>query len=116
LPDRTDREAPKTAPTDPARRALADAYQAEQRHRIVEAAGIDPSTLSAQAHRILNWLSDWDDWTTGGIVELLQAARTAAQVAEHRDLIQQRVDALRESEARTAAAIARYDDRWGVDL
>jgi hypothetical protein len=112
LPNRTD----QGAPADPARGALADAYQSEQRRRIVEAAGIDPSKLSAQAQRILNWLSDWDDWTTGGVVELLQAARTAAQVAEHLYLIQQKVDALRESEARTAAAVARYDDRWGVDL
>jgi hypothetical protein len=112
VPDPTD----QPAPFDHEQRALAAAYRSDQRRRIVDAAGIDPSKLSVQAQRILNWLSDWDDWTTGGIVELLQAARTAAQVTEHRDLIQQKVDALREAEARTTAAITRYDHRWGVDL
>jgi hypothetical protein len=105
LPDRTDQAGPQPAPFDPARAALAAAYQSAQRRRIVEAAGIDPTRLSEQAQRILNWLSDWDDWTTGGVVELLQAARTAAQVGT-----------LREAEARTAAAITRYDKCWDVDL
>jgi hypothetical protein len=60
------------------RRTLLAAREADQRRQIVEAAGIDPSRLSEQGQRILNWLAEWDDWTTGGIVELLQAARAAA--------------------------------------
>jgi transposase len=66
------------------RRTLQAAYEAGRRRQIIEAAGIDPSKLSEQGQRILNWLAEWDDWTTGGIVELLQAARaTALALHEH---------------------------------
>jgi hypothetical protein len=90
------------------------AREAEYRRQIVEAAGIDPTTLSEQGQRILRWLGQWDDWTTGGIVELLQAARTAAQIAIHADTVDRKRAAFRESVARTDAAIARYDEQWGM--
>jgi hypothetical protein len=74
-------------------------------------AGIDLDKLSIQDQRILGWLCGWDDWTIEGPVEILSATRTAAQVAVHRDAIDRKVEPLRESEAATEAALARYDNR-----
>ena len=51
---------------------------ARYRHRLVTAGGFDPENLSEQAQRILRWLTDWDDPTIAGLVELLEATRRAA--------------------------------------
>ena len=85
---------------------------ARYRHRLVTAGGFDPDDLSEQAQRILRWLTDWDDWTVDGVAEMLTAARTAAaEVAAHRETIDRKFEALRESDASVAAAITRYDER-----
>jgi hypothetical protein len=90
---------------------LQEANEARQRHRLVAAAGIDADKLPAQAQRTLVWLSGWDDPTIDGLVEILLAARTAAEVAAHREVIDSKVAALRESEAATGAALVRFDEQ-----
>jgi hypothetical protein len=92
-------------------RQLQDASEARQRHRLVEATGINPETLPAQAQRTLAWLSGWDTPTIDGLVEILLAVRTAAQIAVHQEAVDGKVTALRESEAATEAALARYDEK-----
>lgn len=61
------------------RRAELAVIEAGYRHRIVAAAGIDPDDLSEQGRRILRWLSQWDDWTVGGLEEILTATCAASQ-------------------------------------
>jgi hypothetical protein len=63
-----------------ARRELS---RAKRRHRILTAAGVDVEDLSEDGRRILEWLADWDEPTTDGIVELVVATRASA-VDEHR--------------------------------
>lgn len=87
-----------------------EARMARYRHQLVTAGAFDPDELSEQAQRILRWLTDWDDWTVDGIAEMLAATRTAAQ-AVHRQSIDRKVGALRESEAAVEAALTRYDER-----
>jgi hypothetical protein len=96
------------------RRQAREARRASFRRRLVAAAGIAPDALSLQARRVLDWLAEWDEPTTDGLVEILGTVRTAAQVTEHRAEIDHKVAALRRSEAATEAALARYDDRWGA--
>lgn len=100
--------------TDARHRQEREAVEALYYRRIVDTAGIDPNKLSDQGQRILRWLSEWDDWTTGGVVEILTAARTAAQMAEHRAGIAHRLDALRQSEAAPAGATDADGRRWGI--
>jgi hypothetical protein len=64
------------------RRRAREARRAAFRRRLVAAAGIDPAALSPQARRILDWLAEWDEWITEGLVEILGAVR-AAQPAQH---------------------------------
>jgi hypothetical protein len=90
---------------------LQAAAEARYRHRLIAAAGIDVDQLPAQAQRTLAWLCGWDDPTIDGVVEILLATRTAAQVAVHQEAIDDKVAALRESEAATEAGIARYDEQ-----
>jgi hypothetical protein len=90
------------------RRTRADAHEAEQRRRIVEAAGVDPNLLSDQAQRTLSWLAGWGDPTTAGIVELLHATRTAAEIAERKEAT------LGRSVAATDAAKARHDEHGSL--
>jgi hypothetical protein len=59
----------------------------------------------------LAWLSGWDDPTIEGVAEILFAARTAAEVAIHREGIDAKVTSLREAEAASEAALVRYDER-----
>jgi len=91
-------------------RLLREATEARFRARIVTAAGIDPEKLSVQGQRTLAWLTGWDTPTIDGLVEILSATRTAAQVAVHRKAIDRKAEALRASETATAAALARYDE------
>jgi hypothetical protein len=101
--------------TDARRRREREAVEASYRRRIVEAAGTDPNKLSEQGQRILRRLAEWDDWTVGGVVELVAAARMAAFVTGHRADLADKTRKLRESEAATDATMARYDQRWGVE-
>lgn len=66
------------ARVEPERRRAREACQASFRCLRVEAAGIDPQALTPQGRRILDWLAEWDEWTTDGLVEILGAVRTAA--------------------------------------
>jgi len=93
------------------RRQERESRTARYRHRLVTAGGFDPDNLSEQAQRILRWLTDWDDWTVDGVAEMLIAARTAAEVAAHRETIDRKFEALRASDAAVAAATTRYDER-----
>jgi hypothetical protein len=79
---------------------LQEANEARQRHRLVAAAGIEADTLPAQAQRTLVWLSGWDDPTIDGLVEILLATRTAAQVAAHSEVIDTKVAELGDAEGR----------------
>jgi hypothetical protein len=90
---------------------LQEANEARHRHRLVTAAGIDVDKLPAQAQRTLAWLCSWDDPTIDGLVEILLATRTAAQVAVHQAAIGTKVSALRESETATEVALARFDEQ-----
>jgi hypothetical protein len=90
---------------------LQEAAEARRRHRLVAAAGIEAEGLSAQAQRILVWLSGWDDPTIDGVVEIVLAARAAAEVAAHREVIDSKVAALRDAEAATEAALVRFDEQ-----
>jgi hypothetical protein len=76
----------------------------------VTAAGIDPDRLSERAQRTLAELCGADASTIDGLVEILLATRTAAQMAIQREELARQVQALRESEAATEAAIARFDE------
>lgn len=98
------------------RRQRRESREAQYRRQLLSAAGIEADKLTEQGQRILNWLTGWDDWTIGGLVEILQATRTAAQVAIHRDGIDGKVAALRESENATQAALDRYDEQGGLGL
>lgn len=80
------------------RRRAREIRRSSFRRRLVAAAGIDPEALSPQARRILDWLADWDEPTTEGLVEILDAVR-AAQPAE---------------DGRSTATRVRNDDRRGV--
>jgi hypothetical protein len=53
-------------------------HRAEARRRIVTAAGIDVAALSDHGRRILDWLADWDQPPTEGVVELVATTRAAA--------------------------------------
>ena len=65
---------------DEERRIAARAIEeAEWLRRMADAGGIDPDQLSEQGRRILAWLTTWDEWTVGGVVELLTAAREAGR-------------------------------------
>jgi hypothetical protein len=56
------------------RRRMRAAQEAEWRRSMLDAGGFNPDDLSEQGRRILAWLAEWDDWTVGGVVEMLSAA------------------------------------------
>jgi len=60
---------------------LAAAFAAKARQEMLEAGGIDPATLPAQARRILDWLTESDQPTVDGIAGLLSAAYEAGLAA-----------------------------------
>ena len=80
------------------RRRAREARRALFRRQLVAAAGIDPAALSPQARRVFDWLAEWDEPTTEGLVEVLGAVR-AAQTTQH---------------TRSKAARVRNDDGRGV--
>jgi hypothetical protein len=90
---------------------LQEANEARQRRRLVAAAGIEAEELPAQAQRTLAWLSGWDAPTIDGVVEILLAACTAAEVTVHREVIDAKAAALREAGAAAEAALVRYDEQ-----
>jgi hypothetical protein len=90
---------------------LREATEARHRHRLLTAAGIDPDRLSEGAQRTLAELCGADAPTIEGLVEILLATRTAAQMAIQREELARKVQALRESEAATEAAMVRFDDQ-----
>ena len=92
-------------------RELREAIEARHRRRLLTAAAIDPDRLSGQGQRTLSWLCGFDNSTVDGLVEILGATRTAAQVAIHREGIDRKVQALRDAEAATEAAMARFDEQ-----
>jgi len=59
------------------RRRSQAVQHAEFRRRMLGAGGINADGLSEQGRRILAWLAEWDDWTVGGVVEMLGAAYRA---------------------------------------
>jgi hypothetical protein len=67
------------------RRRAREAHWAARYRRLVEAAAIAPDALSPKGRRTLDWLAEWDEPTIEGLVEILGAVRTAAQMANHRD-------------------------------
>ena len=81
--------------------------EAGYRRRIVEAGGLHPEALSEQSWRILAGLCGWDEWTTGGVVELLAAGRTAGALPEDRARQRQQA-AVREESAAIDAVVFRY--------
>lgn len=90
---------------------LREATEARHRHRLVTAAGIDPDRLSERAQRTLADLAGADDSDIEGLVEILLATRTTAQMAIQRDEFAREVQALRDAEAATEAAMARFDEQ-----
>ncbi|MGH9214192.1 MAG: hypothetical protein ACRD2C_26505 [Acidimicrobiales bacterium] len=85
---------------------------ARRRRRIIEAGTLDPEALSAQGRNTLRWLSEWDEWTTDGLLELLAAARAAGGLPE--DRVRQRQEAARREEsAAMDAAVGRYNELLG---
>jgi hypothetical protein len=92
-------------------RQLRELSESQFRVRLVTAAGIDPDKLSPQAQRTLDWLTGWDSPTIDGLVEILTATRTAAQIAIHGEQIARKVQALRDTEAATEAALALFDEQ-----
>lgn len=91
-------------------RQVREAVVAQRRRRLVTAAGIDPERLSERAGRVLAELSSADESANEGLVEILLATRTAAQMAIQRDELARKVQALRDTEAATEAAMARFDE------
>lgn len=83
--------------------AMQGPLDSSQRRPIAGVTGVDPSRLSEQARRTLDWLSGWDAPTAAGIVEVLHATRTESKKPR-----------LRASVARSDADVARYDGRWGL--
>jgi hypothetical protein len=95
------------------RRRFAAEAQARARRRILDAAQVDPDTLSKQGQRILDWLADWDRPTIDGLVELLTAARVGADAGRHRVRADHLKQAAADGSARLDAAMARFDGRPG---
>jgi hypothetical protein len=91
-------------------RQVREGAVARRRRRLVTAAGIDAERLSERAGRLLAELCGADESTVEGLVEILLATRTAAQMAVQRDELDRKVQALRDSEAATEAAMARFDE------
>jgi hypothetical protein len=87
---------------------LREATEVRHRPRPVTAAGIDPDRPSERA---LSELAGADDQIVEGLVEILLATRTAAQMAIHREELARKVQALRDAHAATEAAIARFDEQ-----
>jgi hypothetical protein len=63
---------------------------------------------------ILRWPAEWDELTVAGAIELLVTARSSKLVDRHRAGIARKARQLRASGAEVEAAIARYDEGWGV--
>jgi hypothetical protein len=59
------------------RRRRMAAQSARWRHQMLDAGSIDPDQLSERGRRILAWLTQWDDWTVGGVADMLTAAYQA---------------------------------------
>jgi hypothetical protein len=84
------------------------AQEAEWRRSMLDAGSINPDELSEQGRRILAWLAEWDDWTVGGVVEMLSAAYRAGLAVgriERRPTAQDRGD----DDRRRDSATARLD-------
>jgi hypothetical protein len=87
------------------RRRMRAVQSAEWRRSMLDAGSVDPDELSEQGRRILAWLAEWDDWTVGGVVEMLSAAYRAglaAASAEREPAAQDRGDYDRRRDSATA--------------
>jgi hypothetical protein len=87
------------------RRRRRAAQEAEWRRSMLDAGCFNPDELSEQGRRILAWLAEWDDWTVGGVVEMLSAAYRAGLAVgriERKPAAQDRGDHDRRRDSATA--------------